>query len=141
MNRRTRERPPAPTDAEILAYDNVPVDVAARYLNWPENTVRLALREGRACFGTSIRDKGITHKISPGGLVKYKRDGAPCMDYETMAFMLEGIVRKVMQEELEQITGNVVRRTIQAEFAQLMENIGQTVGAVVQRVFQIGKAA
>ena len=58
-----------------------------------------------------------------------------------MAFMLEGIVRKVMQEELEQITGNVVRRTIQAEFAQLMENIGQTVGAVVQRVFQIGKAA
>lgn len=141
MNRRTRERPPAPTDAEILAYDNVPVDIAARYLNWPENTVRLALREGRACFGTSIRDKGITHKISPGGLVRYKRDGAPCMDYETMSYMLEGIVRKVIQEELDQIASSIIQRNIQAEFAQLMENIGQTVEAVVQRLFQSSEAA
>ena len=45
MRPRTRARPPIPTDAEILAYDNVPVDVAARYLDWPEQTVRLALRE------------------------------------------------------------------------------------------------
>ena len=101
----------------------------------------MALREGRACFGTSIRDKSITHKVSPGGLVRYKREGAPCMDYETMEFMLEGVVRRVMQEELEQITGSIVRRTIQAEFAQLMENIGQTVEAVVQRVIRIREAA
>lgn len=100
MNRRTRERPPVPTDDEILAYDNVPVDVAARYLDWPENTVRLALREGRASFGTAIRNNGITHKISPGGLVRYKREGAPCMDYDTMKFMLEDVVRRVVREEM-----------------------------------------
>ena len=100
MNRRTRERPPVPTDDEILAYDNVPVDVAARYLDWPENTVRLALREGRASFGTAIRNNGITHKISPGGLVRYKREGAPCMDYETIKFMMEDIVRRVVREEM-----------------------------------------
>lgn len=100
MNRRVYPKPPAPTDEEILAYDNVPVDVAARYLDWPEKTVRLALREGRGCFGTAIRDAGITHKISPGGLVQYKRSGAPCMDYDTMKFMLEDVVRRVVREEL-----------------------------------------
>ena len=75
MRPRTRARPPIPTDAEILAYDNVPVDVAARYLDWPEQTVRLALREGRATFGIAVKDKALTYKISPGGLVKYKREG------------------------------------------------------------------
>lgn len=81
MRPRTRARPPIPTDAEILAYDNVPVDVAARYLDWPEQTVRLALREGRATFGIAVKDKALTYKISPGGLVKYKREGVPCFDY------------------------------------------------------------
>lgn len=100
MNRRINPKPPAPSDDEILAYDNVPVDVAARYLDWPENTVRLALREGRASFGTAVRNNGITHKISPGGLVRYKREGAPCMDYETIKFMIEDIVRRVVREEI-----------------------------------------
>ncbi len=44
MRPRTKPREAAPGDEEILAYDNVPVDVAARYLDWPEQTVRLALR-------------------------------------------------------------------------------------------------
>ena len=100
MNRRINPKPPAPSDDEILAYDNVPVDVAARYLDWPENTVRLALREGRASFGTAVRNNGITHKISPGGLVRYQREGAPCMDYETIKFMIEDIVRRVVREEM-----------------------------------------
>lgn len=100
MNRRIHPKPPAPSDDEILAYDNVPVDVAALYLDWPENTVRLALREGRASFGTAIRNNGITHKISPGGLVRYKREGSPCMDYETIKFMIEDIVRRVVREEI-----------------------------------------
>lgn len=62
MRPRTRARPPIPTDAEILAYDNVPVDVAARYLDWPEQTVRLALREGRATFGIAVKDKALTYR-------------------------------------------------------------------------------
>lgn len=139
MNRRIHPKPPAPTDDEILAYDNVPVDVAARYLDWPENTVRLALREGRGCFGTAVRDRGLTHKISPGGLVRYKREGAPCMDYDTMKFMMEDVVRKVIREELEEICGDIIRRTTQAEFAQLMENIGQTVERAL--ISKFGEAA
>ena len=52
MRPRTRERPSVPTDEEILAYDNVPVAVASRYLDWPEATVRLALREGGPVLGS-----------------------------------------------------------------------------------------
>lgn len=120
MNRRIHPKPPAPTDDEILAYDNVPVDVAARYLGWPENTVRLALREGRASFGTAVRDNGLTHKVSPGGLVRYKREGAPCMDYGTIKFMLEDVIRT----ELDQITRDVIRRA-------MTETIEDIVGAFV----------
>ena len=100
MRPRTRERPPIPTDNEILAYDNVPVDVAARYLDWPEQTVRLALREGRATFGIAVKDKARTYKISPGGLVKYKREGVPCFDYETIVHMIRTAVASTIQSEM-----------------------------------------
>lgn len=68
------------------------MDVAARYLDWPEQTVRLALREGRATFGIAVKDKALTYKISPGGLVKYKREGVPCFDYETIVHMIRTAV-------------------------------------------------
>lgn len=92
MRPRTKDRPPVPADEDILAYDNVPVDIAARYLDWTEQNVRLALREGRAPFGIAIRDRALTYKISPGGLVRYKREGVPIMDYETMRQMLVSIL-------------------------------------------------
>ena len=100
MRPRTRARPPIPTDAEILAYDNVPVDVAARYLDWPEQTVRLALREGRATFGIAVKDKALTYKISPGGLVRYKREGVPVLSYETISFMVKSIVSEAVKDGL-----------------------------------------
>lgn len=100
MRPRTKERLPVPTDEEIRAYDNVPVDVAARYLDWPEKSVRLALREGRATFGIAIKDRALTYKISPGGLVKYKREGIPCFDYETIQHMVRTVVSSVMQTEM-----------------------------------------
>lgn len=99
MRPRTRERQ-IPTDEEILNYDNVPVDVAARYLDWPEQTVRLALREGRATFGVAVRDRAVTYKISPGGLVRYKRDGVPCFDYQTIQELIRGVVTETIQEEM-----------------------------------------
>lgn len=101
MRPRTKDRPPVPSDAEILSYDNVPVDVAARYLDWPEQTVRLALREGRATFGVAIKDKALTYKISPGGLVKYKREGIPCFDYETILHMVKAAVSSTIHTEMD----------------------------------------
>lgn len=100
MRPRTKPREAAPTDEAILAYDNVPVDIAARYLDWPEQTVRLALREGRAPFGTAVRGKNLTYKISPGGLVRYKREGAPCFDYPTIKSLIQEAVEKTIREEM-----------------------------------------
>lgn len=100
MRPRVHEKPPTPTDAEILAHDNVPVDIAARYLGWPEQTVRLALREGRATFGIAVRNNGLTYKISPGGLVKYKREGVPCFDYKTIQTLIQTVVQQTIQEEM-----------------------------------------
>ena len=97
MRPRTKERPPIPTDDEILNYDNVPVDVAARYLDWTEQNVRLALREGRAPFGIAIQDRALTYKISPGGLVKYKREGVPVMSYETMRYLVRTALESVLR--------------------------------------------
>lgn len=106
MRPHTREQPQAPTDDEILAYDNVPVAVAARYLNWTENTVRLALREGRASFGIAVKDDGVTYKISPGGLVKYKREGVPCFDYETICMMVNRVLTKTVHETIRKELGD-----------------------------------
>lgn len=103
MRPRTRERPPVPGDDEILRYDNVPVDVAARYLDWPEQIVRLALREGRAPFGLAVKGRALTYKISPGGLVKYKREGVPCFDYETILGMVRAAVSGTIQAEMDDI--------------------------------------
>lgn len=94
MRPRTTPRT-VPTDAEILAYDNVPVSVAALYLDWSEPCVRSALREGRAPFGVAVRGRELAYKISPGGLVKYKREGAPCFDFETLQLMINRAVARV----------------------------------------------
>lgn len=44
--KKTAKRPL--TDEEIMAYDNVPIDVAARYIGWSSPTIYRALREERA---------------------------------------------------------------------------------------------
>ena len=100
MRPRTRERPSVPTDEEILSYDNVPVATAARYLDWPEATVRLALREGRASFGIAVKDEALTYKSSTGGVVKYKREGIPCSDYRTIQALIRAAASPTLQQEL-----------------------------------------
>lgn len=97
MRQRTKERPPVPTDEEIRAYDNVPVDVAARYLDWTEHTLRLALREGRVSFGVAVKDRSLTYKISPGGLIRYKREGLPLLDYATMQQLISAGVQEALE--------------------------------------------
>lgn len=109
MNRRIQEKKPAPSDEEILSLDNVPVEMAARYLGWTEQNVRLALREARAPFGVAIPGaRGtLTYKISPGGLVKYKREGAPVMSYETLVMMVKEAVAGVITPEVESLRADL----------------------------------
>ena len=109
MNRRIQEKKPAPSDEEILSLDNVPVEMAARYLGWTEQNVRLALRESRAPFGVAVmgEKKALYYNISPGGLVKYKREGAPVMSYETLVMMVKEAVAGVITPDVESLRADL----------------------------------
>ena len=60
------------TDEEIMAYDNVPIDVAARYIGWSSPTIYRALREERAPFGFAVcsEETGTwTYNIKGSGVI------------------------------------------------------------------------
>lgn len=70
----------SPTDEEILAYDNVPPDIAAKYVKMSTPTIHSGLRQNRVPFGFAVENEKThtwTYNISPGGLVKYKKEGNP----------------------------------------------------------------
>lgn len=61
------------TDADIRAYDNVPVDVAADYLGVYPERLRRALKDNKLpAVGVSIDGGKSMFIISPGGLVNWK---------------------------------------------------------------------
>lgn len=67
-----------PTDEEILSYDNVPVDVAARYLKQSSSTIYYALQDHIAPYGYATEcEHSFVYNISPGLLVAYKRGTLP----------------------------------------------------------------
>lgn len=90
-----------PTDTEILAYDNVPVPVAAAYLGYGINSLREALQQGVAPFGYASRGKAEESKwiphISPGQLVAYKNGTLPTVDEGKIVTMLTEAVEKILE--------------------------------------------
>lgn len=97
MKPREKPRVPAPSEKEILQYDNVPVTVAASYIGWTEHALRLAIREKRAPFGIAVEGEGrYIFNISPGGLVKYKQEGVSVVPFEALQdLMADGVCRLV----------------------------------------------
>ena len=96
--KKTAKRPL--TDEAIMAYDNVPIDVAARYIGWSSPTIYRALREERAPFGFAVcsEETGTwTYNISPGLLVKYKRGDLPTYRLRE----LEEVMVRHVQEALD----------------------------------------
>lgn len=77
---RIHDAPPV-TDEQILTYDNVPVEVAARYIGWAPNKLYYALQDHQVPFGFIAETESAkracgaswTYNISPGLLVAYKR--------------------------------------------------------------------
>jgi len=91
------------TDEEVLSYDNVPIEVAARYLGICQDNVRLALREDRARqFGFATQGAGVrlAYHISPGGLVRYKREGGVIVPFESIEGLLADVVMKLVDEKM-----------------------------------------
>lgn len=77
-----------PTDQEIMSYNNVPVDVAAKYIGWSSCNVYRALQQERAPFGMAAQtsETAWTYNISPGLLVKYKNG-------ELQAYRLNEVIK------------------------------------------------
>lgn len=81
MPRKRINEPVVVTDEQILAYDNVPVPIAAQYIGWTPNKLYYALQDHQVPFGfvtereSEKRACGAswTYNISPGLLVAYKR--------------------------------------------------------------------
>lgn len=78
-----RSKASIPTDEEILAYDSVPIDVAATYLGKSSTTIRYQLEDAATgdippvVYGYAVRNRDGARKwtyiISPGLLVAFKR--------------------------------------------------------------------
>lgn len=87
---------PRPEEDEIRAWDNVPVELACRYIGWSSPTLYRALQEGRAPFGFAVLCKGGSwaYNISPGLLIKYKQGELPTYRLrEVQDLAAEGIER------------------------------------------------
>lgn len=90
-----RKITPTPTDEEILKLDDVPVEVAATYIKKSTATIYDALQAERVPFGWAVQNKATgtwRYSISPGGLVKYKREGFPVLSTrDIQADIAEGV--------------------------------------------------
>lgn len=95
---RKKATPSTPTEEEILSYDNVPIDVAARYIGMTEQSLRLALREERARhLGFAVEGNShMIYNISPGGLIRYKKEGGSIIPFEHV----QEVLAKVVVEEV-----------------------------------------
>ena len=99
-NQRNRERAPI-TDADILAYDNVPVPIAAQYIGWNANKLYYALQDHQVPFGfvaereSTARACGAswTYNISPGLLVAYKRGTLVTIPRGDLAAIIRDVMR------------------------------------------------
>ncbi len=83
-----------PTEAEILAYDNVPPELAAAYIGISAGKVRDGLKQGRAPFGYAVKSEESstwTYHISPGALVKYKNG-------ELMMWPQDDLIKRLVDE-------------------------------------------
>ena len=89
------------TDADILAYDNVPVPIAAQYIGWNANKLYYALQDHQVPFGfvaereSNARACGAswTYNISPGLLVAYKRGTLVTIPRGDLAAIIRDVMR------------------------------------------------
>lgn len=92
---------PTPTTEEILAYDNVPVEVASRYIGSSTATLYRALQENRAPFGYGVHyESNWTYNISPGALVRYKQGELPTYSLRDIQDLAVDGIERILAEKL-----------------------------------------
>lgn len=96
-----------PTEADIRRYQNVPVDVAARYLGSSPVTIMRALQDSRAPFGFASKNPQknyYTYQISPERLIRYQSGELPMYNItEIMRYAAAGI-EDLLTAKTEQLT-------------------------------------
>lgn len=85
-----------------MRQNNVPVEMAARYIGWSTPTLYYALQDQRAPFGMAVKSPngGWAYNISPGGLVKYKSGDLPAYRLQEIIDLAAEGIRRVLQEQL-----------------------------------------
>ncbi len=73
------------TENDIKQYDNVPVTVAAKYLDVNPQYLRIGLQRNRLPFGSAVQVSGRedgrwSYQISPGALINWK-EGKSLQDW------------------------------------------------------------
>lgn len=117
-----RTSPSTPTDEEILSYDSVPVDIAAKYIGWSSCNVCYALQQDRAPFGTAavtgenLSTGGLkyTYNISPGLLIAYKRGTLEAWKLSGMS----KVIRSEIEKGLPDAIGNALRQQLYVALQQ-----------------------
>lgn len=100
--KKSEQRKVRPTEEEILAFDNVPVELAAKYLDWGVHTLYEALQDQRAPFGVAAkRNAHWSYHISPGLLVRYQRGELPAYRMKELEGILVETVETILEHKLE----------------------------------------
>lgn len=91
-----------PTEDEIMRQNNVPVEMAARYIGWSTPTLYYALQDQRAPFGVAVKSPkgGWAYNISPGLLVKYKKGDLPTYRLQEVVDLAAEGVQRALQEQV-----------------------------------------
>ena len=97
-----------PTDEEIRSYNNVPIEVAAKYIGWSSCNIAYALQQERAPYGhaaqTGLNEETgfptYTYNISPGLLIAYKRGTLEAWKLGGLMKLLTGEINELMNQRL-----------------------------------------
>lgn len=95
-----------PTEADIRRYQNVPVDVAAKYLGSSTSTIKRALQDGRAPFGFASRNpdkNAYTYQISPERLIRYQTGELPMYSINDIMRYAAAGIEDLLKAKTEQL--------------------------------------
>lgn len=97
-----------PTDEEILSYNSVPLEVAAKYIGWSSCNIAFALQQERAPFGVAVQtgendETGRptwSYNISPGQLKAYKRGELEAWKLSSLMKVLACEVNEIINQQI-----------------------------------------
>lgn len=107
----------APTEQDILSYNNVPTEVAARYIGWSSSTITKALIQERAPFGVAVQTgtgksgrPSYAYNISPGALIKYKNGELPTWRLNEVLKLAADGIEEILDRRLNDAAELIARR-------------------------------